>query len=461
MKQFSYPNSQFTNILGGASVGWKMFVYDTGTSDLASIYSDEAQTIEADNPVIADADGFFASFYWTGTVDVTVTDEDETIIDSAEGIQDLVSTILSTVVNGNITLPAGDAEGDGDTITATLPIVTDFSDLSVFVIRANEDNSGTTNTPNLQINTYPSRRIKKVGGAALLAGDIVAGLNCILVYNLAQDCYYLINHEANNYGVVAVSMDDDDVTLTDLEAAKDIIVITGTLTDNVNLIFPTFQKQWTVSNNTTGNYTVTCKTASGTGAAVVQQTSQILYGDGTNLYDVIKNPASNAEALTGTETLKPIVPVSLKYVLDNRSATTTQTGLVEKATLAELILGIAEKYIDAELLLTGQNINLSTVGHVQFPDWFGGGDGGLILNWGFVTTGDISTGNYAFTSTVAFDRAFPTAFLIGWTGKSGDAAGMVSGYRSPTLTNMEVYAEEWSSITQGANAAIVWYALGY
>jgi hypothetical protein len=70
MRQFSYPNSQFTNILGGASIGWKLNVYDTGTTNKASIYSDLGQTVPTANPVIADADGFLASFYWTGTIDV-------------------------------------------------------------------------------------------------------------------------------------------------------------------------------------------------------------------------------------------------------------------------------------------------------------------------------------------------------------------------------------------------------
>lgn len=196
MRQFSYPNSQFTNILGGASIGWKLNVYDTGTTNKASIYSDLGQTVPTANPVIADADGFLASFYWTGTIDVVLTDENNNIIDSANGIQDLVSTINAVVVAGNITLPFGTASGSGDTITATLPITSDFSDGCVFVVRANAANSGASNTPNLQINSYASRRIKKIGSSALIANDIVSGMNMILVYNLAQDCYYLINHEA-------------------------------------------------------------------------------------------------------------------------------------------------------------------------------------------------------------------------------------------------------------------------
>ncbi len=208
MRQFSYPNSQFTNILGGASIGWKLNVYNTGTTNAASIYSNLAQTTPTANPVIADADGFLASFYWTGTVDVVLTDENDNLIDSANGIQDLVSTINAVVVAGSITLPFGTAAGDGDTITTILPIASDFSDGGVFVVRANTANSGAANTPNLQVNSYASRRIKKIGSSALIANDIVSGMNMILVYNLAQDCYYLINHEAtflNRDGTAAMT----------------------------------------------------------------------------------------------------------------------------------------------------------------------------------------------------------------------------------------------------------------
>jgi len=219
MRQFSYPNSQFTNILGGASIGWKLNVYDTGTTNKASIYSDLGQTVPTANPVIADADGFLASFYWTGTIDVVLTDENNNIIDSANGIQDLVSTINAVVVAGNISLPFGAASGDGNTITATLPVTSDFSDGGLFIVRANANNAGTINTPNLQINSYASRRIKKIGGIALVANDIVSGMNCLLVYHEAQDSYYLLNPNAsylNRDGTAkmlgAIDMDSHKIT---------------------------------------------------------------------------------------------------------------------------------------------------------------------------------------------------------------------------------------------------------
>lgn len=84
-------------------------------------------------------------------------------------------------------------------------------------------------------------------------------------------------------GVTTVAMSNANVTLTALQAGRSIIVITGTLTANLNLIFPTYAQQWLVVNSATGAYSVTCKTASGTGVAIVAGSNAIVYGDGTNI----------------------------------------------------------------------------------------------------------------------------------------------------------------------------------
>lgn len=57
--------------------------------------------------------------------------------------------------------------------------------------------------------------------------------------------------------------------------------------------------------------------------------------------------ATNAEALTGTDTARAVTPDDLKYVLDNKSATTAAKGLVELATTAE-----AETGTDTERAIT-------------------------------------------------------------------------------------------------------------
>ena len=82
-------------------------------------------------------------------------------------------------------------------------------------------------------------------------------------------------------GVANVTMSSSSVTLTPAQFGKSIIVITGTLSTNLNLIFPSITQHWSVINNTTGGYSITAKTASGSGV-LVGSVCQI-FCDGNNI----------------------------------------------------------------------------------------------------------------------------------------------------------------------------------
>lgn len=84
-----------------------------------------------------------------------------------------------------------------------------------------------------------------------------------------------------------------DVTLTIAEARNQILECTGALTANINVIVPAVAWQWTVHNNTSGTFTLTVKTASGTGIAVLQGKRAILYGDGTNIVSATTDPTQS------------------------------------------------------------------------------------------------------------------------------------------------------------------------
>lgn len=77
-----------------------------------------------------------------------------------------------------------------------------------------------------------------------------------------------------------------DVTLTAAEAFNTILEFTGVLTGNINVIVPTTVRQWTIFNATTGAFTLTVKTAAGTGTTVGSGKRCILYSDGTNVVRV-------------------------------------------------------------------------------------------------------------------------------------------------------------------------------
>lgn len=103
----------------------------------------------------------------------------------------------------------------------------------------------------------------------------------------------------NNYGITSITLAGTSVVMSSIQAAKDRIILTGTLTANLNLIFPAWIKSWVVQNNCTGNFSVTCKTATGSGVIVIPGLVSRLFCDGTNITD---ETASTSTDLVGSVT---------------------------------------------------------------------------------------------------------------------------------------------------------------
>jgi hypothetical protein len=86
------------------------------------------------------------------------------------------------------------------------------------------------------------------------------------------------------YGTTAITgLTNANVTLTPAQYGLSIIALSGNLTGNVQIVFPALKSQWLILNNTTGNFTITCKTAAGSGAIIAQGGAASIYGDGTNI----------------------------------------------------------------------------------------------------------------------------------------------------------------------------------
>lgn len=102
-------------------------------------------------------------------------------------------------------------------------------------------------------------------------------------------------------GVTSINVaGNSNVTLTAAQWGVKVIILTGVLTGNINVIFPTRGDHWVVINLTTGAFSVTCKTAGGSGIAVTQSKARGLVGDGVNIV-VAENDLQDA-ALTGNPT---------------------------------------------------------------------------------------------------------------------------------------------------------------
>ena len=104
-------------------------------------------------------------------------------------------------------------------------------------------------------------------------------------------------------GVTTVAMASANVTLTPVQYGKPVIVMAGTLTANLNLIFPNLTNEWTVINNTTGAFAITCKTAAGTGLVV--NTSALIVGDGTNIQSAITISTSKIQSVSSSVSANP------------------------------------------------------------------------------------------------------------------------------------------------------------
>lgn len=61
------------------------------------------------------------------------------------------------------------------------------------------------------------------------------------------------------------------------------ITLAGTLAANINIILPAWRKSWRITNNTSGAFSITVKTISGTGVICPQNASIEVIGDGTNI----------------------------------------------------------------------------------------------------------------------------------------------------------------------------------
>ncbi|MGF6878347.1 gp53-like domain-containing protein [Paraburkholderia sp. MM5477-R1] len=65
----------------------------------------------------------------------------------------------------------------------------------------------------------------------------------------------------------------------------------------MQIILPTWLKDWKINNNTTGDFTVTCRTAAGLGAICLPGLTTTIYGDGTNIN--LDSPALGGASIAG------------------------------------------------------------------------------------------------------------------------------------------------------------------
>jgi len=316
-------------------------------------------------------------------------------------------------------------------------------------------------------------------------------------------------------GVAAVTMTSANVTLTPLQYGKPIIVLSGTLTANLNLIFPNLAGEWTVVNNCTGAFTVTAKTAAGTGAVVTPGRTRIIWGNGTNIagaMNEVETPAqfdattkiatmaavqralgnyagqvsvSTSRSLLASEsglivnaggTITVTLPVSSGVPLAGASYQINNDGsgiVTVQAGAGDNLYGIGNGTPRTFVLGAGDSI---TVGYVGGTSWYAWGGlqlgasamfgasksnngyqklpGGLIIQWGQVSTAASIPG-----ASISFPIAFPTAPLFTFAASAEGNNTANSG--NVTTTGMQITTYQGTNQAAIALSNVPWLAIGY
>jgi hypothetical protein len=87
-------------------------------------------------------------------------------------------------------------------------------------------------------------------------------------------------------------------TLTLVEASKSVIVLTGALVSNQQVVLPTQARRWLIVNATTGAFSVTVKTPTGSGVIVAPggyAAPTEVWSEGTNIYNVVSPVSLNID----------------------------------------------------------------------------------------------------------------------------------------------------------------------
>lgn len=233
-----------------------------------------------------------------------------------------------------------------------------------------------------------------------------------------------------SYGPAAISGLTTGVrTLTVVEAARPYLVLTGTLVGNVQVVVPTEYQSWLVINSTTGAFTVTVKTAAGTGVVIPAGGPAApvgVYCDGTNVQRQFTPSALPTSVTPAADTIA--LRDNLAFLFSTTPAVNDSTTKVATTAFANPARTLAAN------------------GSQTLPS-------GLIIKWGF----NARLGSSPQTVTYA-GGAFPTAvYAVVPTGvrrTSGAALGQIPTINgTPGLSSFDVAHSDGST---GTN----WIAIG-
>ena len=163
-------------------------------------------------------------------------------------------------------------------------------------------------------------------------------------------------------GTLAKTITGADVTLTALEAANGYITVSGTLSGNRSLIVPAEQSHpFVVTNNCSGAYSLTVKTATGDGVIVMQGERVMLHSTAAGVYNAVTQ-------ING---------------MNARNVVSTPSGIVTadniQGAIEQLAAGVTAAVTVTSLL---QSIGITNPAHISsdvtIPDYYNASSAGPI-----------------------------------------------------------------------------------
>lgn len=237
------------------------------------------------------------------------------------------------------------------------------------------------------------------------------------------------------YGTTAVTgLTGGTTTLTPAQAAKGSITLAGTLGSAQTIVLPTWTKNWTITNNTTGAFVTIVKTAAGSGVTIPQNGSPTrVAGDGTNITQAAENIAAATSPTHATPMSQAAgVAGNVRNLVMSVAAASATATLTADEIIVETSLG-GTRYCLGSF---SQSINLATTGA-------GGMDTGAAPVSGAVAI-------YAFYNPTTGARA-----LVGVNATAATAPTIYGGANAPSGYTASALVSVWP--TNGSSLLVIGY----
>lgn len=248
-----------------------------------------------------------------------------------------------------------------------------------------------------------------------------------------------------NFAVTILNLNvagNADVTETSAQAQNVIQQYTGVLTGNINVIVPATPQLYYSFNDTSGAFTLTLKTAAGTGIAIDQGSHVILYCDGTNIVNAFTSVFGGAISIAAGSPTSPNLNIIGSVTTGIYSPASNQLAVTAngKEVMSFISDASAVNYLESEATATGNAPVISAqgsdtnIGIILSPK----GSGSVGIPSAIILAGTIDGTVIGGGTPAAITGTIITAttdFVGAGTGLTGTAASLSIGGNAATSTS--------------------------